>query len=219
MKDTMATKLCTKCGTTKGNAEFPLDHEGRPQGWCRACRSAYAKARRAGIAQPASREGAVPRHRRSPRRVIRSPEALGLGMASRHGAERRAEIKLARLHTLPLKAFEWKELRNEFNIYVRLFPNDTGRLCRCGHPKKVGRVYVHVTDALPGERACQPEGVLCPCKRWSPLKTDATQVAKAARSVRSVAGSAWRGRTLPRSWKSLEKKMVLVYHFVQKRKQ
>lgn len=151
------------------------------------------------------------------RRALRSPEALGLTLHSTQSPEERARLKVERLQTIPAGDFEWKELTQQFNQYVRLFPKGMGSLCRrCQHPKTTSGAWVHLPNPLPGERACQPDGVLCDCKGFEAPETKGMDVLKAARYVRASARRAWRGGMLPR-WRPLERKMTLVYRFVQGR--
>jgi hypothetical protein len=150
-------------------------------------------------------------------RKLRSPEALGLTMQSRHRPAERARLKVERLRNIPLGDFVWKELRQEYNLYVRLFPRGAGRRCkRCNHPKTLSGAWVHIPDPMPGERACQPDGELCDCKGFERSKEPSVEVARAARWVRAAANRAWKGTSLPK-FERMEKKMTVVYAFVSKR--
>lgn len=150
-------------------------------------------------------------------RRLRSPEALGLSLHSSKRPQERAGSRILVLRAAPLGDYRWKELREEFGLYLRLFPRGTRGFCRCGHPKLGREGWVHVLSPLRGERPCQPpDGTPCDCTGWSPLVNGATRVVGDVRYVRSAANRAWKGARLPR-FGPLEERMVSVYRFVQGR--
>lgn len=158
----------------------------------------------------------MPRPRK---RSLRSPEKLGLTMSGTGSPALRAMTRVSRLEGKPSGAFEWKELRDEFNLYLRLFPVGAGTVCkRCGHPKRHGTSWVHLPDAIPGDRVCQPDGVLCDCVGFVKSDRDVAKVALDARYVRRVANRMWRGKTdrLP-SFAVLRNRMEHVFSFVHRR--
>jgi hypothetical protein len=158
-------------------------------------------------------------------RRLRSPEALGLTLYSSKPPKERAARKIEVLKTVPLGDYRWKELAEEFQRYLDLFPySPVNRPCRCGHPVTVidnsgghiQQVWVHIPGPQPGERACQPDGVDCSCKGYEPLDSKTQPVALAAYRVRAAARKARNGKGLP-SWTSLERNLVMVFRFVQRK--
>ena len=158
-------------------------------------------------------------------RRLRSPEALGLTLHSKLRPSARAKNKVNLLREVPLKDYRWKELAEEFDRYLELFPYSPAALpCRCGHPKSVIQNLptskdvvvnlVHLPSPMTGERACQPEGVACECPGYRPVQPKDIGAAMSAYRVRHLARRAWKGKSLPR-WRALELNLTKTYQFLQ----
>ncbi len=159
-------------------------------------------------------------------RRIRSPEALGLTLHSTKTPKTRAKGKVEKLRSVPLGDYLWKELAEEFQTYLDLFPYSPAALpCQCGHPKSMvqnlpnGTVVaniIHIPSPMKGERSCQPEGESCECPRYRPVRPKDLDAAKATYRVRAMARRAWKGKSLPR-WRALELNLARTYRFIQGR--
>jgi hypothetical protein len=160
------------------------------------------------------------------RRRFSSPESLGLTLHSKKRPNPRAAERVERLKSAPLGDYRWRELAEEFQVFLDLFPySPTNLPCRhCHHFRttvtnfggKPAVVWVHIPHPMKGDRRCQPDDVPCNCPGYEPEEPKDLTVAKAAYAVRQAARKAYRGKSLPR-WNSLRKHMVTVFRFVSPR--
>jgi hypothetical protein len=149
------------------------------------------------------------------KRALRSPTALGLDGGTRDPVEK-ARRRVASLQSG--NQFAWKELYGEFAHYSKQFPSLNH--CVCGHPKdevsvhgggKIQTMMVHNMSRLEGERACQ----YCDCNGFRMLVSGATlKGIRQIRSIRTIAGRAYKKSMTPTSWPRFEKKLAQAYRFI-----